>query len=60
MAQSIRELVDRIIADGVITQAEQRDLNHAILADGMVSDEEKAEIDRLWDLVKSGKIKAAP
>ena len=54
---SISELVDRIIEDNHITRAEQQMLNTEILADGVVSPEERAQINRLWDLIKAGKIK---
>jgi hypothetical protein len=56
---SIRELVDHILADGVITLDEQKSLNEAILQDDMVIPEEREQIERIWELLKSGKIKAS-
>ncbi len=57
---NIKALVERILEDGILTAAEQRELNAAILADGVVSPEEKVEIERLWELIKNGEIEVTP
>ncbi len=56
--ESIKDLVDRIIADGVITRAEQQYLNTAILKDGQIDPAEKEQIERLFDMIYRGEIRA--
>lgn len=58
--EAIKDLVDRIIADGVITRAEQRLLNNAILKDGQIDPAEKEQIERLFDMIYRGEIRAVP
>ncbi len=54
---NIKELVDAIIADGQLTEAEQKRLNEAMLADGVIDDDEVKQINRVMDMIKSGKLK---
>jgi len=54
---SIKELVDTIIADGVLTESEQKRLNEAMLADGVIDDAEVEQINRVIDMIKSGALK---
>ncbi len=52
----IKEVVDAIIEDGVVTVEEKRDLDRHIYADHIVSPEEQEQIDRLNGLIESGKV----
>ena len=54
---SIKELVDSIIADGQLTEEEQKRLNKAMLADGKIDDEEVEQINRVMEMIKSGALK---
>lgn len=54
--EDIKALVDRIIADGKITEAEYNELLENVHADDVVDAEEKAQIDRVYQLIKEGKI----
>lgn len=56
--ENIKDLVDRIIADGKITQTEQKYLNEAILKDGRVDPEEREQIERLFEMIYRGEIEA--
>ncbi|MCG8333174.1 MAG: MMPL family transporter [Proteobacteria bacterium] len=51
---SLKEVVDEIIADGVVTYEEQRDLDRLIFADHQISAEEQKELDRLNQLIEEG------
>jgi len=55
---AIKELVDRILEDGVISRKEQLLLTQAIAEDGRVTPDEIEQIDRIMDLLRAGKIKA--
>ena len=54
---TIKELVDAIIADGQLTEEEQKRLNEAMLADGKIDDFEVKQINRVMDMIKSGALK---
>lgn len=54
---SIKEFFDKIIEDGVITREEHDDFMDSIYGDGKVDEEESAQISRMFQLVKEGKIK---
>jgi len=53
----IRKLVNKIIADKVISKEERDILTRAMWKDGEVDEAEKAEIDRIFDLLRLGEIK---
>ncbi len=53
----IRKLLDRVLADGRITRAEQQALQAEIMADGRVSSEEREQITRLWQAIKDGTVR---
>ncbi len=55
--RSIKEVVDEIIADGVVSVEEQLDLDKLIYADHQVSPEEREQIDRLNSLIERGAVK---
>lgn len=52
----LKEVVDRIIEDGVISLEEQKELNHIIYADHHVSPEEQEQVDRLNQLIEEGAV----
>ena len=52
----LKEVVDRIIEDGLISLEEQKELNHIIYADHRVSPEEQEQIDRLNKLIEEGTV----
>ena len=54
---SIKDLLDQIIADGVITQEEHDEFITQIGADGKIDAEESAQISRLFRLIQDGTIR---
>jgi len=55
--ENIKDMVDRIIADGVITDEEYKELLENVHEDKVVDAEEKEQIDRVYTLIKEGKVK---
>ena len=53
----LRDLVDRICADGVVTESERLELERAVTEDPDLSDEEREQIGRLKDLIARGEIR---
>jgi hypothetical protein len=53
----IRAIVDRIIADGSITRAEQRMFNEWVMADGLIDQDEHDQVVRLRALLAAGQLK---
>lgn len=54
---SIKELVDQIIEDGVLTREEHDDFIERVHADGQIDDEESEQISRLFKLIQDGTLK---
>ncbi len=54
---SLKEMFDQFIADGVLTREEHDEFIEAIHADGKIDDEERAQISRMFTLIKEGKLK---
>lgn len=54
---SIKELFDQIIEDGVITRDEHDQFMDMIHADGQVDQEESEQISRMFRLLKEGKLR---
>jgi polyhydroxyalkanoate synthesis regulator phasin len=54
--QDIRALVDEVIADGKMTNAEKKRLDELMLADGKLSLEEREQIDRLLTMIGRGEL----
>ncbi|NJK65098.1 MAG: hypothetical protein HC921_22425 [Synechococcaceae cyanobacterium SM2_3_1] len=54
----LRELVDRALADKVLTRAEQQQIMNAVVADKEVTPEEHALLESIIDKISSGEIKA--
>ena len=53
----LSDLLDKYIEDGVLTVQEHEDLMTMIHADGKIDDDEKAQISRLFALIKSGQLR---
>ena len=53
----LKRLVDRIVEDGVITEAERLEICRAVAADPDVSQEEREQVSRLTDLIDRGEVR---
>ena len=51
------EMLDQIIEDGIMTSEEHEALMEEIHADGKIDEIEKAQISRIFRLIKEGKLK---
>lgn len=54
---SIKEMLDQFIEDGVLTRDEHDLFIDAISKDGKIDQEERAEISRMFQLIREGKLK---
>ncbi len=54
---SIKQLVDRIVADGVITKAEHEEFLRKVKEDGKIDKEESEQISRLREMIEKGELK---
>jgi len=54
---SLTELVDGIVADGKLTQAEKRELDQALLADGQLSPDEQQKLAELLTKIATGELR---
>ncbi len=54
---TIKELVDQIIADGVLTREEHDSFIEQVHADGQIDEEESAQISRLFRMIQEGTLK---
>jgi len=54
---SIKELVDQIIADGVLTREEHDSFIEQVHADGEIDQEESEQISRLFRMIQEGQLK---
>ena len=52
----IKDIVDKAIEDGVLTQAEHEEIMDAIHADGEIDDVEREQLSRIFKLTQEGKI----
>ncbi len=53
----IKELIDRIIADGKLTVKEHKLIKHAVNLDRKMDEVESEQIGRVLDMIRSGKLK---
>ncbi|WP_287130292.1 hypothetical protein [Candidatus Cyanaurora vandensis] len=53
----IQTFVDHILADKVITRAEQAEFDQLVTADGQISNKEREQIQRVVALIESGEVK---
>lgn len=54
----LKEIVQRALADKVLTRAEQEEIMAAVLADGKVSEEEQDVLNKILEDIQQGRIKA--
>ncbi|OVE79816.1 hypothetical protein BVY02_02210 [bacterium J17] len=55
--ENIKDMVDRFVEDGVMTREEHDEFVEAMHKDGDIDEEEKAEITRIFTLIREGKLK---
>lgn len=53
----IKELVDKLVEDGVITSSEHEEFINLVHKDGVVDDEESAQIARVFSMISEGTLK---
>ncbi|MFN8389874.1 MAG: hypothetical protein U0136_06265 [Bdellovibrionota bacterium] len=53
---SLKEMLDSFVADGVLTRDEHDEFIAAVSADGKIDDEERAQISRMFQLIRDGKL----
>ena len=54
---TLKEMLDQFIEDGVLTREEHDLFIDAISKDGKIDQEERAEISRMFQLIRDGKLK---
>ncbi len=53
----VKEIVDRAVEDGVITNAEHEAFIELVHKDGIIDPEESEQISRIFRLIQAGKVK---
>jgi uncharacterized membrane protein YebE (DUF533 family) len=53
----VTELVNQVLEDRYITQAQYQTLSALVLADGTVDESERQQINRLFDAIQTGRVK---
>lgn len=53
----VTQLVDQVIRDRLISQAQYQELSGIVLADGDVDENERRQINRLFDAIQTGRVK---
>lgn len=56
----VTELVSQVLEARYITQAQYQALSTLVLADGTVDESERRQINRLFDAIRSGRVKISP
>ena len=54
---SLTDLVNRVLGDRYITQAQYQHISAMVLADGTVDEAERRQINRLFDAIQKGRVK---
>ena len=54
---SLKEMMDQFVADGVLTRDEHDEFIETVHADGKIDDDERAQISRMFQLIREGKLK---
>ena len=57
LVMNIKERVDKIIEDKIITRAEYQEFLESVMDDGEIDPQESEQITRLRKLIDSGKLK---
>ena len=52
----VKELVERIVTDGKLTQQEKQELDQFLLADGQLSEEERQQLAELLTQIATGQL----
>ena len=52
----LRELVDRIVADGIITFEERAELCRVVAEDPALTDDERVQIGRITEMIERGEV----
>ena len=53
----VTQLVDQVIRNRLISQAQYQELSAIVLADGDVDENERRQINRLFDAIQTGRVK---
>ena len=53
---SLKEMLDQFVEDGVLTRDEHDQFIEQVHADGKIDNDEKAEISRMFQLIREGKL----
>jgi polyhydroxyalkanoate synthesis regulator phasin len=53
---SIKQLVDRIVADGVLTEKEHQEFLNKVREDNRIDPEESEQIARLMKMIENGEL----
>jgi hypothetical protein len=56
----VTELVSQVLEARYITQDQYQTLSALVLADGTVDEAERRQINRLFDAIRSGRVKISP
>jgi hypothetical protein len=56
---TLKEIVDRVVADGIITPDEHQEIVEKVCTDPEVTMEERRELARLRELIDSGAVRFA-
>ena len=54
---TISQMVDRIVASGMITRRENLVLTSALLSDDKITEEDRHQINRIFDYIQIGRLK---
>ncbi|MCK5707443.1 MAG: hypothetical protein KAI43_07295 [Candidatus Aureabacteria bacterium] len=60
MGESIRELFDRVEADGKVTKEEVHEINRAIGEDGKLDYEERSLLEKMSEKIRNGELEEIP
>lgn len=53
---SLKEMLDLFVEDGVLTRDEHDQFIETVSADGKIDNEERAQISRMFQLIREGKL----
>jgi len=53
---SLKQMLDHFVEDGILTRDEHDQFIEQVSADGKIDDEERAQISRMFQLIREGKL----
>ena len=53
---SLKEMLDQFVEDGILTRDEHDQFIEQVSADGKIDNEERAQISRMFQLIREGKL----